>query len=357
MTPRANALLTDAGELYFSYVYPANDALPSLSRQEGLLGIVTFQTGFVGEGDGAKPEGVLQIPLSGRGDDLCEIWKTTQPVGAGTFGDITYRCSRDFLFGSITLAVADLPDGNHGLIHPPIQNAAELAYQQIFGLLDRHGYPGLLRIWNFVPDINGVSYGLEHYRQFNIGRQDAFLAHSRLPSRQNIPAASALGSVDGPLVVYFLAARRNSVAVENPRQISAYHYPQEYGPSSPTFSRAGWVDLGQQKILFISGTASIIGHQTRHGGNVAAQTRESMANIAAVVAETNRIAAGSPYDLNDLSYKVYLRQFTDLPIVRAELDLLLTPSASVVYLQADICRSDLLVEIEATAGLLNGGMA
>ena len=357
MTPRANALLTDAGELYFSYVYPANDALPSLSRQEGLLGIVTFQTGFVGEGDGAKPEGVLQIPLSGRGDDLCEIWKTTQPVGAGTFGDVTYRCSRDFLFGSITLAVADLPDGNHGLIHPPIQNAAELAYQQIFGLLDRHRYPGLLRIWNFVPDINGVSYGLEHYRQFNIGRQDAFLAHSRLPSRQNIPAASALGSVDGPLVVYFLAARRNSVAVENPRQISAYHYPQEYGPSSPTFSRAGWVDLGQQKILFISGTASIIGHQTRHGGNVAAQTRESMANIAAVVAETNRIAARSSYELNDLSYKVYLRHITDLPIVRAELDLLLTPSASVVYLQADICRSDLLVEIEATAGLLNGGMA
>ncbi|MBU2825796.1 hypothetical protein HF283_17100, partial [Acidithiobacillus ferrooxidans] len=85
--------------------------------------------------------------------------------------------------------------------------------------------------------------------------------------------------------------------------------------------------------------------------------RESMANIAAVVAETNRVAAGSPYDLNDLSYKVYLRQFTDLPIVRAELDRLVTPKAPIFYLQADICRADLLVEIEATAGVLHGGMA
>lgn len=358
MTLSANALLSDPGELYFSYARPTDEALPSLSRQEGLLGIITFRTDFVREGDGTKPEGILQIPLSGRGDDFCEIWKTTQPVVAETIGDITYRYSRDFLLGSIALTVADVPAGNHhGLISPPLQRAAELAYKQIFSLLDHHGYPGLLRIWNFVPDINGVSHGLEHYRQFNIGRQDAFLAHSRLPSKQNIPAASALGSVDGPLVVYFLAARHNSAAVENPRQISAYHYPREYGPSSPIFSRAGWIDLGQQKILFISGTASIIGHQTRHGGNVAAQARESMANIAAVIAETNRVAAGSLYDLNDLSYKVYLRQFTDLPIVRAELDLLVTPEAPVFYLQADICRADLLVEIEATAGVFHGGMA
>ncbi|MCK9188873.1 hypothetical protein [Acidithiobacillus sp.] len=358
MTLSANALLTDPEALYFSYAPPGEAVLQSLSRPKGLLGIITFRTDFFRDKDGATPDRILQIPLSGRGDDLCEVWKTTQPVVAGTVGDISYRCSRDFLLGSIALTVADVPaDNHHGLISPPLQSVAERAYRQIFSLLDHHGYPGLLRIWNFVPNINGVSHGLEHYRQFNMGRQEAFLAHSRLPSKQNIPAASALGSVDGPLIVYFLAARHNSVAIENPRQISAYHYPREYGPSSPTFSRAGWIDLGQQKILFISGTASIIGHQTRHEGDVAAQTRESMANIAAVIAETNRVAAGSFYDLNDFSYKVYLRQFTDLPVVRAELDLLVTPEAPVFYLQADICRADLLVEIEATAGVLHGGMA
>jgi len=358
MTISANAMITDPGQLYFSYIRPTDEVLQSLSSGEGLLGIVTFRNDFCREGAGTTLEGVLQISLSGRGNDLCEIWQTTQPVVAGKVDGITYRCSRDFLFGSIALPVADVPAGNHrGLISPPLQSCAELAYKQIFSLLDHHGYPDLLRIWNFVPDINGISHGLEHYRQFNIGRQDAFLAHGRLPSKRNIPAASALGSVGGPLVVYFLAARHKSLAVENPRQTSAYHYPREYGPSSPTFSRAGWIDLGQQKILFISGTASIIGHQSRHGGNVAAQTRESMANIAAVVAETNRITARSLYDLNDLSYKVYLRHITDLPIVRAELDLLVAPGAPVFYLQADICRADLLVEIEATAGILHGGMA
>ncbi|WP_123103751.1 hypothetical protein [Acidithiobacillus sulfuriphilus] len=359
MTISANAMIADPGHLYFSYIRPTNAALQSLSSEEGLLGIVTFRTDFWREDDGTTLEGILQISLSGRGDDLCEIWQTTQPVVAGKVGDITYRCSRDFLFGSIALTAADVPAGNHrGLIVPPLQSCAELAYKQIFSLLDHHGYPDLLRIWNFIPDINGVSHGLEHYRQFNIGRQDAFLACGRFLEKQNIPAASALGSIDGPLVVYFLAARHKSVAVENPRQTSAYHYPREYGPSSPTFSRAGWIDLGQQKVLFISGTASIIGHQTRYGGDVAAQTRESMANIAAVIAETNRVAATtSLYDLNDLSYKVYLRHITDLPIVRAELDLLVTPAAPVFYLQADICRQDLLVEIEATAGMLMDGMA
>ncbi len=350
-------MIADPGHLYFSYIRPASGALQSLDGEEGLLGAVTFRTGFWRKEDGATPEGMVQVPLSGGGDDLCEIWQTTQPAAAGRSDHITYRHSRDFLFGSIALSAAGVPAGNRrGLAIPPMQGCTEFAYRQIFGLLDRHGYPNLLRVWNFIPDINGVSHGLEHYRQFNAGREEAFLACGRLPEQNSIPAASALGSIDGPLVVYFLAARHKSVAVENPRQTSAYHYPREYGPSSPTFSRAGWIDLGQQKALFISGTASIIGHQTRHGGDVAAQTRESMANIAAVLAEANRVAASPLYGLNGLSCKVYLRHITDLPAVRAELDLLVTPAAPVFYLQADICRQDLLVEIEATAGIPTEGI-
>ena len=355
MTMSADTMIAGIGQLHLSYIRSAGAPLQSLSNQEGLLGIVTFRTDLGRGEDGHTPEGILQIPLPGRGDDLCEIWQTTQPVVAGKIGDIIYHYSRDFLFGSIALTVADVSAGSHGsLVLPPLQSCTEFAYRQIFSLLDRHGYPDLLRIWNFIPNINSVSHGLEHYRQFNMGRQDAFLAHGRLLSNKNIPAASALGSVGGPLVVYFLAGRHKSVPVENPRQTSAYHYPPEYGPSSPTFSRAGWIDLGQQKVLFISGTASIIGHQTRHAGDVAAQTRESMANIAAVIAETHRVAGAPAYALNDLSYKVYLRHITDLPLIRAELDLLIAPSTPVFYLQADICRQDLLVEIEATAGILDG---
>jgi len=83
-------------------------------------------------------------------------------------------------------------------------------------------------------------------------------------------------------VVYFLASPARARALENPRQISAYRYPRDYGPDSPTFSRAAIAaaTVGQQ--LFISGTASILGHESVHIGDAGAQARESAANIAAL---------------------------------------------------------------------------
>jgi chorismate lyase / 3-hydroxybenzoate synthase len=46
---------------------------------------------------------------------------------------------------------------------------------------------------------------------------------------------------------------------------------------------------------------------------------------------------------------VYVRRPADLPIIQQELASRLGPLARAIYLQADICRQDLLVEIEATA--------
>ena len=70
--------------------------------------------------------------------------------------------------------------------------------------------------------------------------------------------------------------------------------PGDYGPRSPTFSRAALVYPAGQEILFISGTASIVGHQTVHPGDVVGQCRESMENIAAVLAEATGCAARRP---------------------------------------------------------------
>ena len=104
-------------------------------------------------------------------------------------------------------------------------------------------------------------HGLERYRQFNIGRQDAFLDSHR-GATGNVPAASAIGLAGGPLSVAFLAGATPALAVENPRQVSAYLYPADYGPRSPTFSRAVRATLSGQEALFVSGTASIVGHRT-----------------------------------------------------------------------------------------------
>ncbi|MHB8237227.1 MAG: chorismate transformation enzyme, FkbO/Hyg5 family [Acidithiobacillus ferrivorans] len=326
-----------------------NDAL----RTENILGIVLFDSPLSAGIGADQSSGILKTPLSIYGSDACEIWSTTQTVVPGHYLDICYRRSATLTLGSITLAMTSPTDDGDNISPPPIQSCAQEAYQQIFTLLQESGHLHLLRVWNFLPDINGVTHGLEHYRQFNIGRQNSFITHNRLTEENSIPAASAIGTSSANLVVHFLAGQHKSAALENPRQISAYCYPKKYGPCSPTFSRGGWLNLDQQHALFISGTASIVGHDTLHIGDVAAQTQESIRNISAVIDEANRIAGHHLYKLNTLNYRVYFRNIADLFIIQTELNRLIAPATKTLYIQADICRSELLVEIEATGGVVH----
>jgi chorismate lyase / 3-hydroxybenzoate synthase len=164
-----------------------------------------------------------------------------------------------------------------------------------------------------------------------------------------VPAASAVGSPAGsPISIYFLAARQPPKMIENPRQTSAYHYPPKFGRHSPIFSRACLLSESAGTNLFVSGTSSIVGHETIHHGDVAAQTRETMANINVLVEEANRVVGSARYSLDGLKFKVYVRQPSDFSAIEGALAGSLPSSTPIVYLQADVCREDLLVEIEAT---------
>ncbi len=278
------------------------------------------------------------------GDSLCEVWHGSGPLTQGQCGAIHYRHDDGVLFGVIELPET-LFESDAG--KTPLQQATESAYRQVFALLDTLRYPYLFRFWNFIANINTHSFGLERYRQFNQGRQDAFLAHGR-DVGGNVPAACALGSVQGPLSIAFLAGRVAPLCIENPRQVSAYQYPPEYGLRSPTFSRANLARLGKDEVLFVSGTASIVGHATLHLNDVVAQTRETMVNIEAVLAEANR-SARQHFALSSLNYRVYVRHLADLELIRAELAHCVGDALKAVYLLADVCRQDLLLEIEASA--------
>ena len=117
----------------------------------------------------------------------------------------------------------------------------------------------------------------ERYRHFCAGR-GAGLAAFTAPQ---LPAATGIGRCDGErtLQVYWLACERPGVAVENPRQLSAWRYPRQYGPVAPKFSRAMRAD-GR---VFVSGTASVVGHETRHADCFDSQVRETIENLAAVL--------------------------------------------------------------------------
>ena len=131
------------------------------------------------------------------------------------WGSIDCRRGRDLLFGSLAIDEAACQAPRRGTA-TVLQSATERAYRELFGCIEAAGYPHLVRVWNYLPRINAIEGGIERYRQFNIARQEAFLAANRSLTGM-VPGACALGSSAGSLTIGFLAARQpRPVARESP---------------------------------------------------------------------------------------------------------------------------------------------
>ena len=322
-TPPRTSTVSSETLLFRRLRLGANDAAPA-----------AFGGRLVGAGAAS-----LHAALLAPEGAVFDAWMSAAPFEEHRHGCVRYATDGQWLHG-----VAEIDDGALGL-----QAASHLAYTDLFAVLAESACPNLLRVWNYLANINREADGSERYRQFNAGRQQAFIG-ARRSAFEGAPAACALGMRDGPLRVYFLAGRQAPLAIENPRQVSAYLYPEAYGPRSPTFSRAALVDAGGgMQVLFISGTASIVGHTTVHVGDVRRQTEESLLNIG-TLRQLAAERAGEAFPAGALIYTVYVRHSADLAVVREvferEVGAESSAARDAVYLQADICRADLLVEIE-----------
>jgi enamine deaminase RidA (YjgF/YER057c/UK114 family) len=229
-----------------------------------------------------------------------------------------------------------------------LESAAGCLYR---GLFEAAAGLHLYRVWTYVPQINALTGGMENYRLFCRMRSLAFEEKFGAAFQQVLPASSAVGSAAGPLAVGFLAGRAVPRHFENPRQVPAWKYPAQYGPRPPSFSRATAVETAGGRMIYVSGTAAIRGHDSLAAG-LDGQLSCTLENLS-LVGE----AAGAGPDLGGSSgwrrsFKVYLRHPADLAAARSRLDgCLLRPEDTVSYLRAEICRADLLVEIEATLTL------
>lgn len=282
----------------------------------------------------------VDMPVVG-GERVYEIWTSAAPVQVETNGSIRSAHNAQILFGRVE--IPDEPDTNYdGLIFDE--------YCRIFDHLDALGYPKLLRIWHYIPDIHLDEGSLERYKRFSLGRHEAFIAKGRAIST-DAPAASAVGKRPGNTIVCFLAAPRPGVPVENPRQVSAYSYPAQYGPRGPTFSRGLFATWDRMAQLYVSGTAAIRGHQSQHAGNADAQAAETILNLRSVMARAQEQGLVDVRRTGDMQFKVYLREPQYRAIAEAGLREAFGAAPSIIYLQADICRRELLLEIEAVCAI------
>jgi len=209
-----------------------------------------------------------------------------------------------------------------------------------------------IRFWNFVPGPGEpMGGGLDRYMVFNAGRFDGYaqwLCASDLFGRL-LPTASAVGVISDDLVIYCLASDARGTPVENPRQKPAYKYSQRYGPMPPCFSRATIADVNGRRRLLVGGTASIVGEDSAHVDDVAAQLDETLRNLDALIdAATGRNEAGDALT-RLLDLRVYIARPEDAGTIRNVLALRCPRAERIELAIARMCRPELLVEIEGVA--------
>ena len=283
----------------------------------------------------------LHVPLSPLREAAApyEVWRSAGPVATGREGAIRYSHDGALMFGVLEW---EEPDG--GILH-----ASAHAYAALVAFWRDSDYPHLLRIWNYFDAITLGEGDGERYRQFCVGRVQGL---GDVDTR-TLPAATAIGSRDGRRVlqVYWLAAREPGLPLENPRQVSAYRYPREYGPQSPTFARALLPPTPRVPLL-LSGTASIVGHASQHADSLRAQLDETLTNLDSLLgAARERAPTLSPHLDGTSRLKVYVRDATDADAVAAQLEARLGTRVPWLMLHADVCRRELLVEIEGMHGV------
>jgi enamine deaminase RidA (YjgF/YER057c/UK114 family) len=249
---------------------------------------------------------------------------------------------------------------------PGVYEKTVCSYQHLRRLLPRAGarLDQVLRTWLYLGGIVDDDGPVQRYKELNRARADVyagipFLAE-RLPDDcpgPVFPASTGIGATQRGLnmsAVALLSDEEDVIAVplENPRQTSAFAYSARYSPQSPTFSRGMAVVHGGDATLFISGTASITNAETRHPGDVVAQAHETLENITALISEENLARHGLPGQGATLQgvavARAYVKRPEDYPAVRQVCEDRL-PGVPLNYVVADVCRTDLLVEIEGIA--------
>lgn len=268
--------------------------------------------------------------------------------------------------------VAEIAEGgNVSLIRVALGGAAALADEDFeqgaaalyawLGVLTQERGESPLRFWNFVPDIGrSARAGFRRYEVFNAGRYRGIRSAWRCSgSGPQLAAASAIGADNPDLVTLLLTAKQPGTAVESPRQLPAFLYSRRYGEIPPFFCRATrlsepiWTEAGCIAAL-VSGTASIVGEDSQHPGDLSGQIEETLRNLAAIAAAVR----GGPVPAPERALNRWLSRYRHVRVygppgvameqVVARVRSGLSRRARIEWTTAALCRPELLVEVEGT---------
>jgi len=224
-------------------------------------------------------------------------------------------------------------------------------------------FNNIVRQWNYVGEIlskeNIDGRSRQHYQMFNEIRSIFYKKHR---SRTDFPAATGIGMLYLGVCIDSFAVSGNEnltiVPISNPSQSESYKYGQQVLVGAPDcslpqnqppqFERAKLIMLNNVSRLIISGTASIIGQETIGIDDVEEQTRVTIENIQRLSnPETlkNQCPEIKVIPTNYSYVRVYVKFKSDISKVR-DICSRFFGNVPTTYVVADICRDNLLVEIE-----------
>lgn len=232
---------------------------------------------------------------------------------------------------------------------------SENAFSGLTNIFNSFGFSvsSIVRQWNYIENILGFDGNEQRYQEFNNARTTFY---GKSFESNGYPAATGIGMNVGGIIMEFVAIQSNlckSIPINNPVQIAAHTYSENVLAgeecvlkTTPKFERARYLEIHGKKLIFISGTASITGEKTVGIGNPKEQTEVTINNIkqlysVEILKQLSKEKINPKYG----HARVYLKNRKDFSVVKRTFKSHFG-KLPVVYIIADICRDNLLVEIE-----------
>lgn len=246
------------------------------------------------------------------------------------------------------------------ILNKSIAEQSTDVFQQIDKVLKEEKFPvnSIIRQWNYIERITQAEGTLQHYQAFNDARSEFY---NQAAWDKGYPAATGIGVTHGGILVDLDAALLNNedcyaTPLDNRLQVAAHNYSKEVlisdkeEKTTPKFERAKCMNFGDKGVIYISGTAAIRGEESLKEAALPEQLYATMENIAYLISLENVTSAGAVCRFQPTveMLRIYLKDMSAAKEAK-ELMEAFRLTVPVVYLWADVCRDELLIEIEGIA--------
>jgi len=302
---------------------------------------------------------LLAQPPLGKGSLAMEVSYVADPIAVIIYKKynnvfytlLTYNKQQHIFISGLQSAASD----------NSILKQSEDAFETLEHIFNKEGFAftDIIRQWNYIQGIIAENDGDQNYQIFNDVRTKFYDKNGLI---SHYPAATGIGIKEGGIILEVHALKPTTevqlAEIHNPLQVDAFAYSDKVlegkpivgfkKKTSPKFSRAKWLANENYAHILISGTASIHGEETIGLNDVEKQTYLTIKNIYQLIekdhlSKLNTNCKKAPQIFTNV--RVYIKNASDFDIVKKVCGEYFT-TPNIVYVEADICRENLLVEIE-----------